>query len=342
MKILLIIGGPGTEKEVSKMSAVNIRKNIDNKYKVKTVGIDIDGTWYELKNDDYISQKWLAGGIKITNIFEYLKEFDVVFPIIHGLFGEDGAIQGLLKMAGVPYVGMNILSSSISLDKVYTKFLLNNFKIKQVPFLYVKKKSNGKYVLINDNFEESENIIEEVRNKLKYPVFVKASNGGSSVGCFKVNDEKDLILKIKEASNYDNKILIEQGINARELEVGLLGNDEVIVSNVGEVLANGEYYSYESKYLDEKSKVIIPANIDDKIREKIRNIALKIYKILDGKGMSRCDFFLDKDTNEIYFNEINTIPGFTDISMYPMLMREYGIDEKELINKLIDLALENS
>ena len=340
MKVLLIIGGPSTEKEVSKMSAKNIRKNIRKDYEVKAVGIDIDGAWYELNNDDYTSSLWLDKSIKIIDVLSYLKSFDVVFPIIHGLYGEDGSIQGLLKMAAVPYVGMNILSSSISFDKVYTKFLLNNFNIKQVPFLYIKKKKD-KFVVMDDNFEEKENILELVNNKFKYPVFVKASNQGSSVGCYKVNNDDELLDKINKASNYDYKILIEQAINARELECALLGNDEVIASNVGEIITKTDYYTYDSKYNDNSTIINVPAKLNDNIKEQIRTMALKIYKILDGKGMARCDFFLDKDTNEIYFNEINTIPGFTNASMYPMLIKEYGINEKDLIDKLIKLALES-
>ncbi len=342
MKLLLIIGGKSTENEISRKSALNIRKNIPDEYTVSTIGITKDGSWYKLANDEFTSDNWLDGASKIDNIIKYIKEFDVVFPILHGKYGEDGTIQGMLEMLNIPYVGMKVLGSSIALDKVATKMLLKGFNIKMVPYLYVKKRSDNSLVLLDDNMNENEDILSLVDKKLGYPVFVKAANLGSSVGCYKVNSKRQLMDKIKLASTFDNRILIEKGINARELEVGVLGNDDVFVTDVGEILAHGEYYTYDSKYNDKNSKVNIPADISNKNAKLIQEYAVKIFKILDGKGLSRCDFFLDKDTNEIYFNEINTMPGFTDISMYPMLMNYSGISGKELIKKLIMLALESN
>ncbi len=339
MKVLLIIGGQSTENEVSRMSATNIYKNINKNHEVSVVGINKEGVWYKLTTDDFISDNWLNGAKKITDVFSFLKKFDVAFPVLHGKWGEDGTIQGLLELNNVPYVGMKVLGSAIGLDKVYTKIVLQNYDIKMVPYLYVRKKSDESFVIINDNFEEEADILNKVNEKLTYPVFVKAANGGSSVGCFKVNNENDLMEKIKEASVYDEKILIEQAINARELEVAILGTEDIIVSKVGEVLPHGEFYTYDSKYNDKSSNVQIPAKISAEDMAYIRRTAKKIFKILDGHGLSRCDFFKDKDTGEIYFNEINTMPGFTDISMYPMLINETGIDSATLIDKLLLLAL---
>lgn len=341
MKLLLIIGGKSTENEISRMSALNILKNIPDNYMVSTIGISKEGIWYKLASENYTSDNWLDGAEEIDNIFKYIKEFDVVFPILHGKYGEDGTIQGMLEMIDVPYVGMKVLGSSVALDKVATKMLLKGFNINMVPYLYVRKKNDNSLVLIDEDMKENSNILDEVDKKLGYPVFVKAANLGSSVGCYKVENKSELIDKINMASIYDNKILIEKAINARELECAVLGNDNVIVSTVGEVLASGEYYTYDSKYNDKNSKVKIPADINIENVKLIQDMAVKIFKILDGKGLSRCDFFLDKDTNEIYFNEINTMPGFTDISMYPMLMENMGISGKDLIEKLIKLALEN-
>ncbi len=339
MRVLLIIGGQSTENEVSRMSAQNIYKNIDKKHDVKVLGISKDGIWYELKNMIFTSDNWLEDASIVKDTLTYIRTFDVAFPILHGKFGEDGTIQGLLELAGISYVGMNVMSSSIALNKVYTKILLKNYNINMVPSLYIKKKKDS-FVIINDDFEEDENILDNVKKKFGYPVFVKASNQGSSVGCYKVESEDELYNKLKMAGSYDDIILIEKAINAKELEVAVLGNEDVLVSNVGEILPHGEFYTYDSKYNDKESKVLIPANITDEESEYIRKTSKKIFKILDGHGLSRCDFFKDKDTGKIYFNEINTMPGFTNISMYPMLIENMGINGTELIERLISLALE--
>ena len=341
MKLLLIIGGRSTENEISRMSALNIRKNIPDNYIVNTIGISKEGIWYNLTNDNYTSDNWLDNAEEIDNIIKYIKEFDVVFPVLHGKYGEDGTIQGMLEMIGIPYVGMKVLGSCVALDKVATKMLLKGFNINMVPYLYVRKKNDNKLVIIDEDMKENTNILDEVDKKLGYPVFVKAANLGSSVGCYKVENKDELMDKINLAGSFDNKILIEKAINARELECAVLGNDEVVVSTVGEVLASGEYYTYDSKYNDKNSKVKIPADISIENTKLIQDMAFKIFKILDGKGLSRCDFFLDKITGAIYFNEINTMPGFTDISMYPMLIENMGINGKNLIKKLIELALES-
>ena len=339
MKVLLICGGMSSENEISRLSATNVRRSINNKHFVKTLGITKNGEWYELKVNDYSSDDWLNGASLIKNIFEYIREFEVVFPVLHGLYGEDGTIQGLLELAGVPYVGMKVLGSSIGLDKVYTKIVLNSASIKQVPYVYIKKKYDKSLVVVNSDMEESANIKEIVRERLGYPVFVKASNSGSSVGCFKVNDEKELLLKIDEASKYDRKILVEKAINAREVECAVLGNDDVIASPVGEIVSSKEFYTYDAKYNDNSSKIVIPADIALSESDYIRNTSIKAFKALDGHGLCRCDFFIDKDSKEIYLNEVNTMPGFTNISMYPMLIEKLGISETDLIDRLLNLAI---
>lgn len=341
MNVLLICGGQSSEHEVSRMSATNIKTCINKKYNIKTLGITKDGSWYELDDNinDFRLDNWLDNSKEIKNIIEYLREFDCVFPILHGKHGEDGSIQGLFELSGIPYVGMHVLGSSLAMDKVYTKKILNTASINQTPSIYIKKKYNDEFIIVSDDQTEMPLDINYIENILNFPVFVKASNQGSSVGCFKAN-KNDFLEKLNEASKYDRKILVEKAINARELEVAVLGNDDVIVSDVGEILPHGEFYTYDSKYNDEESKTKIPADINEDDKAYIQEMAKRAFKALDGHGMSRCDFFLDKDTGVIYLNEVNTIPGFTNISMYPKLMENFGIPQEELIDKLIELAIE--
>ena len=336
MKVLLICGGKSSENKISRMSALNIRKYL-NKYDLTKVVIDSNGKWYQT-DEINISDNYLDNGLEIDNIIKYLKEFDVVFPALHGIYGEDGTIQGLFEIAGVPYVGLNVFASSLTMNKIYTKRYLERFDIPVVPYLFVQMIDNKYYIIGAD--KKYENINEIVREKLDYPVFVKASNGGSSIGSYKVLKEDDLIETIKKASIYDKNILIEKYINARELECAILGNNDLIVSEVGEIIPHGDFYSYESKYTDKESKVRIPAliNNDDKIF--IQNLAKKIFTLIGGTGLSRIDFFLDKNNGKIYLNEINGMPGFTDISMYPLLIKNLGISGEELCDKLINLAIE--
>ena len=330
IKLGIIYGGLSTEHEVSINSAKSIIDNIDkDKYEIYKIYIDKKGNWYKEDN-------------KIDNVFDYLRNLDVIFPILHGLYGEDGTIEGLFELLGVPYVGCNVLSSSICMDKIYTKMILDKIGIDTAKYIYVKKVKD-KYIYINNTFEEKELSLEEisllVEDSLSFPVFVKPSRSGSSIGINKAHNKEELIKYIKYASGFDSKILIEENIIGRELECAILGNALVEASPIGEILPKGEFYSYNAKYIDD-SETLIPNDIDKIVYDKIRSIAVKAYKALDCRGLSRVDFFLEKDTNRIILNEINTMPGFTTISMYPKLWESIGISYKELLDKLINLALE--
>lgn len=345
MKLGIIFGGMSTENEVSVVSASSIIKNIDReKYEVYPIYIDKQGNWYKYDENEKIEfgEEVLTKG-KIDNIIDYLKKLDVLFPVLHGLYGEDGTIQGLFELLKIPYVGCKVLASSVGMDKVYTKIIFERAGIKQAKYEYVRK-YRDKYIYIDKSFNEEILDIKEVVNKveknLKYPMFIKPSNSGSSVGINKAKTKEELEESIEYASKYDNKILIEEGIVGKEVECAVLGNEEVISSCVGEIASAEEFYSYDAKYKNEESKTYIPANISEQKSEEIRKSAIKAFKAIDGKGLSRVDFFIEKDTQNIYINEINTLPGFTSISMYPKLFEKSGIPYKELLNKIIDLSLE--
>ena len=202
------------------------------------------------------------------------------------------------------------------------------------------KRYDGEFVIINDDTSEDRQIVERVKHDLGLPVFIKASRSGSSVGCYKVSNEEDILPRLKEAGQYDRKVLIEKAIDATELECAVLGNDDLVVSRVGQILPHGEFYTFESKYEDEQSATCIPARVDQSVQDYIRKMAPIAFKAVDGHGLARCDFFLDNNTGDVYLNEINTLPGFTNISMYPMLMADAGISTTELVDRLIQLALE--
>ncbi|MGN1297282.1 MAG: D-alanine--D-alanine ligase family protein [Clostridia bacterium] len=347
-KLGVIFGGMSTENEVSVVSANSVLKNLDkNKYEIYPIYIEENGNWWT-----FASQKEnmgfgenIQGKERIENITEYLKQLDVVFPVLHGLYGEDGTIQGLFELLKIPYVGCPVLASCVGMDKVYSKVVFNKAGLKQARYEYLRKYKE-KYIYIDEAFNEKIVDIREaaiiISEKLRFPMFVKPSNSGSSVGINKAKNLEELQKYIEYAEKFDNKILVEEGIEGREVECAVLGNEEVIASCVGEVKSADEFYSYDAKYKNEKSRTEIPANIPTGISEKIKNQAIKAFKAINGKGLSRVDFFIEKGTNEIYINEINTMPGFTSISMYPKLFKQSGVDYKDLLNKLIDLALENS
>lgn len=350
IKLAVLFGGKSTEHNISIVSATSIISKLNkDKYKIYPIFIDKDGTYYKytkkiekiipLKLDEKITE------IKpIKNIFKYLENIDIIFPILHGLYGEDGTVQGMLELAEKKYVGCKVLSSSLCMDKVYAKIIFKTCNIDTAKSMYIKKEED-KYIYIDDNFNRSILDKEKIQNKveeyLKYPVFIKPSNSGSSVGVSKVNNNENLIEALEIAFKYDTKVLIEETINGREVECAILGNDNPVASYVGEVLSAEEYYSYESKYKNKESKTMIPADIPNNIMEEIRNIAIKAYLACDCKGLSRVDFFIEKDTNRIILNEINTMPGFTEISMYPKLMKHLGYDYSILLDELIKLASES-
>ena len=332
IKLGVIYGGISTEHDVSEMSAKSVIENLDKeKYKIHEIYINKYGKWYEVKDKEIE---------EIYNIVWTLKELDVVFPVLHGIGGEDGTIQGLLEMLQVPYVGCGVLASSIGMDKAYTKIVFERAGIPQTPYMYIRKKEN-EYEIIKENFEEEEFKIEKITQKLKFPMFVKPSNSGSSVGVKKATNAEELKLAIENAGQYDDKILVEQGVEAREIECAILDGKEIQVSTVGEILSAEEFYSFDAKYNIPESKTVIPAEIEKDQIKKVQELAIRAFKAIDGKGLARVDFFIEKGTNEIYINEINTMPGFTKISMYPKLFEEVGIKYSELLDKLISNALEN-
>ena len=338
---MIICGGQSTEHTISRMSCTSVLKNLHrNRYELTLVGQS--GEWYLLdaSQEDLTLDSWLDYSTHIEDIYHLLKQQDVIFPVLHGQYGEDGTIQGLFELAGVPYVGCRTLASSVAMDKIYTKKILETVGIPQVKSLYVKKRYDGQYVVVNHQFDETDDILTAVKNQLGFPCFVKASRSGSSVGCYRVDHEEDLLEILHQAGQYDSHIVIEECIDCIELETAVLGNDDPIVSRVGQIMPHGEFYTFESKYEDEESQTCIPALVDQEIQDQIREYALKVFKAIDGHGLSRVDFFLDKKTNNVYLNEINTMPGFTKISMYPQLMNDFGITYPELLDRLIVLALQ--
>ncbi len=337
-KVAVLFGGQSTEHEVSRVSAASVLRNIDGaKYDVYPIGITKEGKWFEytgsidkIENGEWENDQFYKSpeGQKIL----FNKEVDVVFPVLHGLFGEDGTIQGMSRLLNIPCVGPGVMSSAICMDKVYTKYVLENFGIKQ-----------AEYVVVNDfEYKNGRDFVSEIEEKLSYPVFVKPSNSGSSVGITKAHNEEELTAGLEEALKFDRKVLVERGINAREVEVAVLGNDDPEAAVPGEIIPAKEFYDYEAKYSSEESKLLIPANLNAEKTEEIKAVAIKIYKILDCSGMARVDFLVDKDTDEVYLNEVNTIPGFTKISMYPKMWQASGKTYTDLISDLIELAVERN
>lgn len=311
-----------------------ILNNLDKeKYEIYEAFIDKQGNWYNGKNKSIIE-----------NITSFIKKFDVVFPILHGLNGEDGTIQGMLELLGIPYVGCGILSSSICMDKIYSKIIFDRCNIKNAKSVNLRYISKNRYLYYEKNFSEKNidfyELISVIRNNLSYPLFVKPSRSGSSIGITKVENSEQLEQAIETASKYDKKILIEQAIVGREVEVAVLGNsiNGIEVSSVGEILSAEEFYSFSSKYENSNSKTRVPANISKEQSDLIKKYAKQLFTAIDGTGLSRIDFFIEESTGDIYINEINTMPGFTDISMYPILMRYFGYTNTKLIDRLIDLA----
>ena len=340
-KLGVIFGGMSTENKVSCVSGASVIKHLNReKYEIFPGFIDENGEWFKVpmqENYDILLDK----KEKIENVFEYLKQMDILFPVLHGLYGEDGTIQGLFELLRIPYVGCGVLASSVGMDKVYTKLIFDKARINQTKYIYVRK-YNDKYIYIDENFNEKILELEEIAKiadeKLKYPMFVKPSNSGSSVGITRVENADGLAKAIELAGQYDNKILVEEGIIGREIECAVLGDEEIQSSCVGEIKAADKFYTYDAKYNNEESKTVIPADISKEKSDEIRKLAVKAFKALDGKGLSRVDFFVENNTNKVYINEINTMPGFTSISMYPKLFEQVGIPYSELLDRVIELA----
>lgn len=347
LSLAVIFGGMSTEHDVSVVSGASILNNLDKeKYDIFPIYIDQDGNWHKYVGDITNLSK-LHVGDKISNIdkidnpIDYLRKCDVAFPVLHGLYGEDGTIQGLLELLKIKYVGCKVLASSLAMDKAYAKIIFEKAGLKQAKYIYIYKADNEKYEFIEDNFDikfmDMDSLTEKVIEKLSLPVFVKPSNSGSSVGIKKATTKEELKEAIIYAGKYDDKIVIEEQIVGHEVECAVLGNRDVVASGVGEIKSAESYYTFDAKYNNSESRTVIPAEIPEEVAEKIRKQAVKAFKAIDGKGLARVDFFVGNN-EEIYINEINTMPGFTQISMYPKLFEAAGISYKELLNKLIELA----
>lgn len=347
LKVGVIFGGMSTEHDVSIVSGTSVAKKLDkDKYEVYPIYIENNGEWYKCTD---ISKKYGVGDKienieKIDNVIEYLRKMDVLFPVLHGLYGEDGSIQGLFELLKIPYVGCKVLGSSIAMDKVYAKIIFDKANIKQARYEYVRK-DNDKYIYIDKEFNEKRCTLEEVckiiDKNLTYPMFIKPSNSGSSVGINKSNNIKELQEHIEYASKYDKKILIEENLIGKEIECSVLGNEDVKASCLGEIAPAESFYTFDAKYKNSASKLTIPAEINSKLADKVRNEAVKAFKAIDGKGFARVDFFVNEETEGIYINEINTLPGFTEISMYPKLWEQSGLEYSKVLDELIKLALED-
>ena len=349
LSVALIFGGKSGEHDVSRVSASSIFKHINKeKYDVHTIGITKDGNWiyYNGSAEDMANGEWenLAdndvkinlipnGNYKVGLEFKdgSFKKIDVLFPVLHGPYGEDGKIQGVFEISNIPYVGCGVLASSVGMDKLICKKVFSQIGLPQVNYTYTNK---WEFNL------DKEKELDKIESELNYPVFVKPANMGSSVGISKACNREELLKGINEALKHDTRIVLEQGINAREIEVAVLGNDDVKASIAGEIIPAKDFYDYEDKYVNGASKLEIPAKVDEITMESIRNMAINAFKGIDGSGLSRVDFFIDKETDKIYINEINTLPGFTNISMYPKLWGATGIQYTDLIDKLIQLAIE--
>lgn len=345
IKLGVIFGGMSTENEVSVVSAHAILKNLDReKYDIFPIYIEKDGTWYQYieKEENRKFGEKIENKEIIENVMQYLQNLDLLFPVLHGKYGEDGTIQGLFELLKKPYVGCGVLASSVGMDKVYTKIVFDRAGLKQAKYDYIRKYNND-YIYIHKDFQEEilslEEVVEKVMTNLKFPMFIKPSNSGSSVGINKAKDKEELKQSIEYASEFDDKILIEEGIVGKEVECAVLGKEEVIASCVGEIKPAEDFYSYDAKYHNEESKTQIPANIPKEIAEDIKKQAVKAFKAIDGKGLARVDFFIEDETKQIYINEINTLPGFTSISMYPKLFEASGISYQELLDKIITCSI---
>ncbi len=337
--LLILFGGKSGEYEVSEMSAASVLSNIDtDKYNIIKIGITKDGRWFktdaspeQIKSGEWDSMPkqsaFLSPDTSHHGIFVEgkLQNVDVIFPVMHGDYCEDGCIQGLFELSGIPYVGPGVLASAAGMDKSATKLFAAASGVPQ-----------AKWYITSPAASEEE--IEKIESEFSYPIFVKPCNAGSSLGISKAGNRAELEKAIAEAAKFDSKILCEEYIDGYEVECAVLGNEDTRASVVGQITPSNEFYDYSAKYIDNASGLTIPANIPEETAEKIREYAVTVFKALGCRGMSRADFFVLRGSGEIKFNEINTLPGFTSISMYPKLWEKSGIPYSELIDKLIEYA----
>ena len=352
LSVCILFGGVSPEHEVSLRSAESVLNNIDeSKYNVFPVGITKEGKWILYGGKDYSdlpSGRWLThpdnrqaaispirgqGLLTFEGDCVVRQQIDVVFPVLHGENGEDGTIQGLLQLAGIPYVGPHVAASAVAMDKTLTKLVVDQAGITQAAWKLVRR---------NDMGSRMEGTLDALEAKFAYPMFVKPAGTGSSVGVSKATEREDLKKALLEAGKYDDKVLVEEFIRGREIEVAVMGNESPVASVCGEIDSGADFYDYDAKYITDTSVSYIPARIPEDVAETVRDTAVKVYKAIGCQGLSRVDFFVTWQENRVVFNEINTIPGFTSISMYPKLFGASGVPYSQLIDKLLELALEAS
>ncbi|WP_410513385.1 D-alanine--D-alanine ligase [Paenibacillus sp. BR2-3] len=341
----LTYGGKSGEHEVSLQTAFAVMNAFDyDKYEIVPFYITKQGLWKvgetltapfthleQLKLEDAPADMGAALSAVFSGLSGGEKAVDVMFPLLHGTFGEDGTIQGLFEMANIPYIGAGVLASAAGMDKVVMKKLFAEGGLDQCKYCYFN---------VSAWKRQSHELIVALEDKLGYPVFVKPANLGSSVGISKAVDKESLVKAVEFAFLYDTKVIVEEFVDARELEVSVLGNDEPEASVPGEIVTSGEYYDYAAKYIDGKSQMLIPAPVDPEVADRLRESALTAFKAIEGSGITRADFFVRRSDGKILINEVNTMPGFTPFSMYPLLWRETGVSYKALLDRMIELALE--
>ncbi len=350
LSVCVLFGGVSPEHEVSLRSAESVLNNLDTeKYNIFPVGIKKDGDWVLYGGKDYSllpSGQWEAcpknrraaispvrgqGLLSFEGDCVVREHIDVVFPVLHGENGEDGSMQGLLQIAGLPYVGPHVAASAAAMDKCMTKLVAEQAHVRQAAWQLVTREE------LQCNEEAA---MDAVEAKFSYPVFVKPAGTGSSVGVSKVKNREKLSEALHRAAKFDAKVMVEEFINGREVEVAVLGNETPAASICGEIEAGAEFYDYDAKYISDCAKLYIPARISDNAAEQVRDTAVRVYTALGCQGLSRVDFFVTYDGEEVVFNEINTIPGFTSISMYPKLFEASGIPYAQLLDRLLELALQ--
>ena len=351
LSLAVIFGGVSSEHEVSRMSATSILENLSpEKYDVHMVGITKEGKWLLYTGDvkEIVNGAWeqgpvvpaflspdpsVHGLVVLRDTGAETIPLDVIFPALHGKNGEDGTIQGLFQLSGIPYVGCNTLSSAVCMDKAVTHTLLSAADIEQAHYLW----------FYADRFPAAADTIKnKIRARLDFPVFVKPANAGSSVGVSKVERYEDLDAAIEKAAREDSKIIVEEGIRGQEVECAVLGNRDAQASLVGEIGASAQFYDYDDKYINGTSQLYIPARSDEEVAEKIRQVAVRAYRLLGCSGLARVDFFVTEGDHRVVLNEINTLPGFTSISMYPKLWMAKGLTYGQLLDKLVDLAFQKA
>jgi len=347
LRIIVLFGGRSGEHEVSINSAASVLEALDRKkYHVIPVAITRDGKWLagvaphqmaaginpaEMGSEVFLPADPGYKGMAVVGQCDNYVEVDAVIPVLHGTYGEDGAVQGLLELADIPYVGSGVLGSALGMDKVIMKTVLAQHGLPQVNFWHC---------LRVDWERDPGRVTAAIEEKLGYPCFIKPANLGSSVGISKAHNRRELVRGMDTAATYDRKIIIEEFIDAREVEVGVLGNHDPAASLPGEIVPHKEFYDYESKYIDGFSSLIIPADLHRDMVYRFQNLAVKVFKALDCAGLARVDFFIRKSDGEMFVNEINTIPGFTKFSMYPKLWEASGIEYNQLLDRLIEFAME--